>query len=50
MIPAAHGLGRPEFPTGMLKGLADFGFNAGDLQAIDRDNAARLLPRAGRSA
>jgi hypothetical protein len=28
----------------------DFGFNAGDLQAIDRDNAARLLPRAGRSA
>jgi predicted TIM-barrel fold metal-dependent hydrolase len=28
-----------------VKGLADYGFSAGDRQAIDRDNALRLLPR-----
>src|SRR5881296_465355 len=28
-----------------VKGLADHGFTAGDLMAIDRDNALRLLPR-----
>jgi len=28
-----------------VKGLADHGFTAGDLLAIDRDNALRLLPR-----
>jgi predicted TIM-barrel fold metal-dependent hydrolase len=28
-----------------VKGLADYGFSARDLQAIDRDNAARLMPR-----
>ena len=26
------------------KGLADFGFSAADLGAIDRGNAARLMP------
>ena len=26
------------------KGLADFGFSAADLSAIDRGNAARLMP------
>jgi len=28
-----------------VKGLADHGFTTGDLMAIDRDNALRLLPR-----
>ena len=28
-----------------VRGLADHGFTAGDLMAIDRDNALRLLPR-----
>jgi predicted TIM-barrel fold metal-dependent hydrolase len=28
-----------------VKGLTDYGFSAGDLRAIDRDNALRLLPR-----
>jgi 6-methylsalicylate decarboxylase len=28
-----------------VKGLTDYGFSAGDLQAIDRDNAVRLIPR-----
>ena len=28
-----------------VKGLTDHGFSAGDLQAIDRDNAVRLIPR-----
>jgi len=28
-----------------VKGLTDYGFSAGDLQAIDRDNAVRLMPR-----
>jgi len=26
-------------------GLADYGFSASDLQAIERDNAVRLMPR-----
>jgi 6-methylsalicylate decarboxylase len=30
-----------------VKGLTDYGFSAKDLQAIDRDNAVRLLPRLG---
>jgi predicted TIM-barrel fold metal-dependent hydrolase len=28
-----------------VKGLASYGFGASDLQAIDRDNAVRLMPR-----
>jgi predicted TIM-barrel fold metal-dependent hydrolase len=28
-----------------VKGLTEYGFSASDLQAIDRDNAVRLLPR-----
>ncbi len=28
-----------------VKGLTDYGFSASDLQAIDRDNALRLMPR-----
>jgi 6-methylsalicylate decarboxylase len=27
------------------KGLADYGFSAADLRAIERDNALALLPR-----
>src|SRR5262245_9570531 len=30
-----------------VKGLAAYGFSAGDLQAIDRGNAVRLMPRLG---
>jgi 6-methylsalicylate decarboxylase len=30
-----------------VKGLTEYGFGAGDLQAIDRDNALRLMPRRG---
>jgi len=32
-----------------VKGLAEFGFTAADLRAIERDNALRLLPRLGGS-
>ncbi len=28
-----------------VKGLADYGFSASDLRAIERDNAVRLMPR-----
>ena len=28
-----------------VKGLQSFGFSAADLQAIDRDNAVKLIPR-----
>jgi hypothetical protein len=28
-----------------VKGLTEYGFGASDLQAIDRDNALRLIPR-----
>jgi 6-methylsalicylate decarboxylase len=30
-----------------VKGLTSYGFGASDLQAIDRDNAVRLIPRLG---
>jgi predicted TIM-barrel fold metal-dependent hydrolase len=35
------------FRTAMdhVKGLTEYGFSDGDLRAIDRDNAVRLLPR-----
>jgi 6-methylsalicylate decarboxylase len=29
------------------RGIADWGFNPADLKAIERNNAARLLPRVG---
>ena len=29
----------------VIQGLADYGFSAGDLRAIERENALRLLPR-----
>jgi predicted TIM-barrel fold metal-dependent hydrolase len=28
-----------------VKGLTEFGFSAGDLRAIDRENAVRLMPQ-----
>lgn len=28
-----------------VKGLAEYGFSAADLKAIERDNAIRLIPR-----
>jgi len=39
-----------DFPPGgssidVARRLTEYGFSAGDLAAIDRDNAQRLLPR-----
>jgi len=38
-----------DYPCGashsIIAGLADCGFSEGDLQAFDRDNTLRLLPR-----
>ena len=33
------------YPDYDLKGLAAYGFSAGDLRAIERDNAVGLMPR-----
>jgi len=49
LVPTSQVLFGTDFPfrTSLdhVKGLADFGLGAADLQAIERDNAARLLPR-----
>ncbi len=49
LIPVSQIVFGTDFPyrTGAehVKGLIDYGFSAGDLQAIDRDNAMRLIPR-----
>ena len=53
LVPAAQILFGSDYPyrTGEdhVKGLAEFGFTAADLRAIERDNALRLLPRLGGS-
>jgi len=40
-----------DFPSGrsrdIIAGLAEVGFSERDMQAVDRDNALRLLPRFG---
>jgi 6-methylsalicylate decarboxylase len=49
LVPASHIVFGTDFPyrnaAEHVKGLADYGFAAGDLQAIERDNAVRLMPR-----
>jgi predicted TIM-barrel fold metal-dependent hydrolase len=49
LIPTSQILFGTDYPyrtsADHVNGLAQFGFSAGDLQAIDRDNAVRLLPR-----
>jgi len=51
LVPVSQVLFGTDFPfrTSLdhVKGLADFGISAGDLQAIERGNAVRLLPRLG---
>ncbi len=49
LIPVSQVVFGTDFPlrtlTDHVKGLADYGFSAGDLRAIERENALRLLPR-----
>jgi 6-methylsalicylate decarboxylase len=49
LIPASQIVFGTDFPyrtaAEHVKGLADYGFSASDLQAIERDNAVRLMPR-----
>jgi predicted TIM-barrel fold metal-dependent hydrolase len=49
LIPASQILFGTDFPyrtaSDHVKGLTEYGFSAGDLQAIDRDNAVRLMPQ-----
>jgi 6-methylsalicylate decarboxylase len=50
LVPVSQVLFGTDFPSGGsieagVKGLADCGFSAGDLLAIERENALRLLPR-----
>jgi predicted TIM-barrel fold metal-dependent hydrolase len=49
LIPASQIVFGTDFPyrtaIDHVKGLTDYGFSASDLQAIDRDNAVRLMPR-----
>ncbi len=49
LVPTSQIVFGSDFPyrtaADHVKGLAAFGFSASDLQAIERENAARLLPR-----
>ena len=49
LIPVSQIVFGTDFPyrkaIDHVKGLTDYGFSANDLQAIDRDNAVRLMPR-----
>ena len=49
LVPASHIVFGSDFPyrsaAEHVKGLTDHGFQAGDLRAIERDNALRLMPR-----
>jgi predicted TIM-barrel fold metal-dependent hydrolase len=49
LVPVSQVLFGTDFPyrtaAEHVKGLADYGFSAGDLAAIDRENALRLMPR-----
>ncbi len=51
LVPVSQIVFGTDFPyrtaADHVKGLADYGFSAGDLRAIDRDNAVRLMPRLG---
>ena len=49
LVPASQVLFGTDFPyrtaADHVKGLAEFGFSASDLLAIDRENSLRLMPR-----
>lgn len=49
LVPLSQVVFGTDFPfrsaADHVKGLTDYGFSAGDLRAIDRDNALKLLPR-----
>jgi 6-methylsalicylate decarboxylase len=49
LIPVSQIVFGTDFPyrtaSDHVKGLTEYGFSAGDLQAIDRDNAVRLMPQ-----
>jgi predicted TIM-barrel fold metal-dependent hydrolase len=50
LVPVTQVLFGTDFPSGGImadgvKGLAECGLSAGELRAIERDNALRLLPR-----
>ncbi len=49
LVPASHVVYGTDYPfrtsIDHVKGLAEYGFSAGDLRAIERDNAVALLPR-----
>ena len=49
LVPVSQVLFGTDYPfrtsADHVKGLAEYGFSASDLRAIDRDNALRLLPR-----
>lgn len=48
LVPVSQVLFGSDFPSGGtidVTGLADYGFSASDLLAIERENALRLLPR-----
>src|SRR5258705_3722366 len=49
LIPVSQIVFGTDFPyrtaIDHVKGLTEYGFSAGDLQAIDRDNALRLMPK-----
>ncbi len=49
LVPVSQVLFGTDFPfrnsEDHVKGLIDYGFNASDLRAIDRENTLRLLPR-----
>ena len=52
LVPVTQVLFGTDFPSGGnmvdgVKGLAECGFSAPDLRAIERDNALRLVPRLG---
>ena len=49
LIPVSQVVFGTDFPyrtaADHVKGLTAYGFSAGDLQAIERDNAVKLIPR-----
>ena len=49
LVPVSQVLFGTDFPfrttADHVRGLADYGFSAGDSRAIERDNAVRLIPR-----
>jgi predicted TIM-barrel fold metal-dependent hydrolase len=49
LVPVSQVVFGTDFPyrtaADHVKGLASYGFSASDLQAIERENAVKLMPR-----